>query len=223
MKKVIVIMVMAMTVMGALAQSEKRVQMWGNVKLTSSSPGMIGGGLWGKDPSFSGQVGVNVGNFVFSAFRTSDLLDKTSNANQVDISATYSRKFGHWKLTLGNDVLLFDNKSMDMMIPRVLATYSVGKFAVEGMVTYCPLFSGGNMKIARISPAVTVEGYSFRLFVWAKDANGSYSTPASLQVGKKLFQFENGNSLSMTAAYHVKDIAVKKWEPFGWVGIQVDF
>ena len=237
MKKIIVIIVLAVitvvsvsaqrekevTLSSVSAQSEKKVTLWGNAKLNSSTPGMIGGGLWDKNPSYTETVGVNVGNFSFSAFRTSDLLDKTTNANQTDISIAYGKKFGNWKVSVANDVLLFDNNAMNMLTPRIIGAYSKGNFAMEGMVSICPFFKGGNMKVIRLSPSMNIQGYNFRLFVWEKEMKGIYSTPVVLQIGKKLFQFENGNSLSAEVAYYCKDITAKELENFGWGSIQVNF
>ena len=223
-------MVVAFLALGVVAQDslvstpkKVKVTLWGNVKLNSSTPGMIGGGMWSHNPSLTGTFGVNVGEFTFSAFRTSDLLDKSTNGNQTDVSIAWGKKFGNWKLTLANDVLLFDNRSLDMVIPRVVVTYSKGIFSLEGLVTYCPMFKGGSMSIARVSPAVTIQGWSFRFFVWEKYANKAFSTPMALQVGKKLFQSEKGVSISVDGAYHLKDVTAKKLESFGWVGISVNF
>jgi len=151
------------------------------------------------------------------------LLDKSTNGNQTNLSMTYGKKFGNCKIALANDVLLFDNKSIDMLVSKVITTYSKGIFSMEGFVSYCPIFKGGSMGILRLSSAIMVDGYSFRLFIWEKYANGKFLTPMSFQVGKKIFEFSNGNSLSIDAAYHVKDVTSKKLEPFGWCSIQVNF
>ncbi len=150
MKKLMVTMVVAFLALGVVAQDslvptpkKVKVTLWGSVKLNSSTPGGLGGGLWSNHPSLTGTFGVNVGEFTFSAFRTSDLLDKSTNGNQTDVSIAWGRKFGNWKLTLVSDVLLFDNNSLNMVVPRVVTTYSKGIFSIEGMVAYAPMFKGG--------------------------------------------------------------------------------
>ncbi|MDR0283027.1 MAG: hypothetical protein LBI53_07260 [Candidatus Peribacteria bacterium] len=230
MKKLMVTMVIAFIAMGVVAQDslvqntkKVKVTLWGNMKFNSSTPGMIGGGMWSDNPSLTGTFGMHMGEFSFSAFRTSDLLDKSTNGNQTDVSIAWGRKFGNWKLTLANDVLLFDNNSLNMLVPRVVTTYSKGMFSIEALVTYCPMFKGESLSAIRVSPSITVQGWSFRLFVWEKYTNKSFSTPMALQAGKKLFQFSNGISISADVAYHLKDVTAKKLESFGWVGISVNF
>jgi hypothetical protein len=184
---------------------------------------MIGGGLWSPNPSLTGSIGVYIRGFGFSTFRTNDLLDKSSNGNQTDLSITYGKRFGNWKITLANDILLFDNKSSDMLIPRVIATYSTRNFSIEGTITYCSMFKGESMSIVRLSPTITMEGYSFRLFLWEKYSNKKYTTPIALQIGKKLIQFSNGTTLSMDVTYHLKDITTKDLESFGYCSMSFNF
>jgi len=224
MKKVIVTMVVALIATGVtLAQQEKKANLWGNVKFNSSTPGMFGGGMWSANPSLTMTLGLNVGDFSFYAFRTNDLLDKSTNGNLIDLSISWGKKLGNWKVALASDMMLFDNRNMDMLIPRVIGTYAKGNFSVEGMVCYCPLFKGGSMSIARLSPAVRIEGYTFRLFIWEKYANETFSTPMALQISKKLFQFSNGGSVSADVAYHFRDATAKKLESWGWCSINVNF
>lgn len=221
--KIITIALFVMFITTATAQENQSIQLWGNVKLNSSTPGMIGGGLWSNNPSLTGTVGLNIGNFSVSIFRTNDLLDKSTNGNQTDISISYGKKFGDWKFVVANDLLLFDNNKMNMLIPRVIGTYGKGNWNVEGLASYCPVLKGGTMTIFRISPSVNVKGYTFRMFIWEKCVNDVWSTPVAVQVSKKLFQFENGCSLSADLSYHLKDVSAKELESFGWCNIQVNF
>lgn len=230
MKKFMITLVMCATLVFTISAQKEDVY-FGSFKISSLTPGMTGGSIWSRNPSYTSTFGLHVGGLTVSAFRTRDLLDRLTDGNQIGLLTDYKWKFEDCKLAFAHDLLLFDNDSLSMSIPKVTFTYSKGVFSGEAMIAHSFIFKGGSIDIVRLSPSVTIDrGFLYetflresflRLYIWGKYSNNTFSIPAAVQVGKE-FYLSDEISWGVEMVYHLKDLTAKKGSSW-WANIHFVF
>jgi hypothetical protein len=221
MKKVIFCLVVLCGSMSLSAQNE--VKLSGSAKISSETIAMLGGSVYSENPSFSTSLGLKKGEWNLSLSRISDLLDKTTAGNYTFLTGVYSKKLGNWTVSPMMYLLVFDKVKMDMVIPTLAVSYS-GKVSVEVMGACASLFEADDLAVIRLKGFKSYQDWTLNLYAWEKSAIGSgkWNTSVAVQVSKKVFQFQNGVSLTAETTYHFTDLFGQS-NRFGWVGVSLNF